>query len=282
MERWKSTGKKWNLKEAQALDIHEIAKMSLPEKAELAQFYRNQFQLRANTFVKALVVPYAFSKMYKDYEEIANSPKISDVRKAINPDTTVVISNGRYRELSPEFDALPKPGYYLTNYIHRFQSFFNAKSSTVKGWEEISRQQDTELFGADYIQKRKYTYVTDENGKRRRIELQGPFFEIRPKNRLTDVERVKFWSIVDEAKRAGWLNKFGYSSEQMHRQIATLWTNSIFSTKDIDDAYDTIYNLLGVERLKEGKYPEHKSGIVGDFFQQVGDEDALGEVDIFE
>lgn len=281
MERWKPSGKKWTLKEAQALDIHTIAKMPLPEKAELAQFYRNQFQLRANTFVKALTIPYAFSKMYRDFEEIANSPKISDARKAINPDTSVVVSKGRYRELSQEFDALPKPGYYLTNYIHRFQSFFNAKSSTVKGWQEIARRQDIELFGADYIQKPKYAYTKDENGKRHRIEFQGAFFDIRPKNQLSDAERIKFWAIVDEAKSAGWLNRFGYSSEQLHRQIASLWLEHSFSTKDIDEAYDKIYKILGVERSKEGKYPEHKPGITGDFFQQADAEDVLGEVDVF-
>lgn len=280
-ERWKGTGRKWTLAEAKNLNILEIGKMDLQSKAELAQFYYRQFNLRANSFVKAQRVPYAFSKLLRDFDSLSKSDKANPLMREVSLDSPVVAASGRYRTLSEPWASMTNPRQSLTSYILRMQDFFNAKTSTLKGWESVGLKQDMRLFGADAVFSKKYGYVIDENGKRRRVEKAGPFVEMRPRYRMTDSERVKFWAIVDLAKEAGWMNKFGYSSEQMHRQIASLWLSGELNIDDIDAAYDRILEMLEIKRSDERRYPEHAPRKNGDPIQPDEDEDAL-EGDYFE
>ena len=278
-ERWKGAGRKWTLNEAKSLNIMQIGKLDLQEKAELAQFYYRQFNLRANSFARAMRVPYAFSKIMRDFDDLTKSDRVNSLMREVSLDSPVVVAKGRYRELSEPWASMRNPKQSLTSYILRMQDFFNAKTSTLKGWDSVGYNQDVQLFGTDAVFSKKYGYVIDENGKRRRVEKFGPFVELRPKYRMTDSERVKFWAIVDLAKQAGWLNKFGYSSEQAHRQIASLWLSGELNKDDIDAAYDKIQDILGVKRANERRYPEHAPGVTGDPIQPDGDVDVLEEGD---
>lgn len=275
-DKWKSLKHKWTLEEAQKLGTLSIAKMPLSEKAELAQFYYRQFGLRANSFVKAMTIPYAFHKIYIDFDKIAKSPNVSDDRRNLSLEAPIVVRKGKYRTLAEPFANMDNPSAALNYYITRMQSFFSSKSSTVKGWKEVAERQDMELFGVNANQYRKYTYVIDENGKRRRKELLGAFFHVTPKYRLTDSERVKFWSIVDLAKDAGWLNRFGYSSAQTHRQIASLWMSGFLDHDDINSAYDEILKIIESKDNLRHKYPDIIKGEPGSPF---GQSDGKGEID---
>lgn len=270
-DRWKPTYKKWTLAEAQKLGTLGIARLTIPEKAELAQFYYRQFNLRANSFVRSLRVPYAFSKIMSDFDKMASSDKLSALQREISLDTPIVKTRGRYRTLTYPFSNMENPGPALNNYIRRMQAFFNAKSSTIAGWNEVSLQQDIQLFGANVENYRRYGYITDENGKRKRKEMYGPFMKVTPKYRMTDAERIKFWAVVDLAKDAGWLNRFGYSSTQAHRQIASLWQNGTFDHNDIDAAYTKILEILGQQDVMRGMYPDQMNGGYGNPLPHKGE-----------
>lgn len=262
-DRWKPAKKKWTLAEARELGTLGIARLTIPEKAELAQFYYRQFNLRANSFVRSLTVPYAFSKIMSDFEKMSSSDRLSALQREISLDAPIVKPSGRYRTLNYPFSNMENPGPALNNYIRRMQAFFNAKTSTVAGWKEVSLQQDIQLFGANVENYRRYAYITDENGKRRRKELTGPFVSVTPKYRMTDAERIKFWAIVDLAKDAGWLNRFGYSSAQAHRQIASLWLSGTLDHNDIDAAYSKILEILEEQDVIRGMYPDQINGGYG-------------------
>ena len=259
MDRWKGVGRRWTLKSAQKLNIFDIAKMSTQAKAELAQFYYRQLNLRTNSFVRANVIPYAFTKLYRDFNRVQTSSMTSHDQKLLTLDEPVVVPNGKYRQLSENFANMRNPDAQLRNYIMRMQSFFGAKTSSVKGWREVSEEQDRSLFGVEAVSKGdKYGYIIDpETGKRKRVPKFGPFIEIRPKYRLNDDERRKLWEIIDLAKDAGWLNVYGYDSDQAHRQIASMFINGEFEVNDIDRAYHQILEKISDRQQGLDKYPEY-------------------------
>lgn len=256
-ESWKGTGKKWTLKEAKALSPFAVYKMSLPEKAELAQFYYRQFNLRVNSFVKAQTIPYAFTKLVTDFEKPTHPERMTRDMLKMTINEPVVKGKGK-RTLSDTFANMDNPSVALNRYVMRMQSFFNSKSSTVKGWEAIGLEQDKALFGVDVTEVKKYRYIKDENGKRKR-----QYYTIvveNPKYRMTDDERTKLWAIIDMAKEAGWLNRFGYSSEQAHRQIASLWMNGEISHDDIDKAYAKVQEILNEKKELRTRYHDETEG----------------------
>lgn len=268
MKRWKGAGKKWKLNEAQELGTLRIAKLPLQEKAELAQFYYRQFKLRETQFVNRLRVPFAYSKIVRDFENMASSDKLSSWQREISLDIPIVSAKGRYRTLAEPFASADNPNAALNNYIRRMQSFFAAESSTISGWESIGKRQDYELFGGKDIivksKRGKYDYI-DENGIKHRYV---------PNESLSDAERTKFWTIVGMAKDAGWLNRFGYSSNQLHREMASLFVNGTFNdltVDDIDAAYNRVEELTKKKEHMEMGFPEYAPGISGNPTQQVGE-----------
>lgn len=246
MEKWKVSGKKWTLKEANALSPLQISAMTLPERAELANFYFRNFNLRVSTFVRAMEVPFALTKIFRDMEDIKNRPHKEGYVPFNLESAPASVSKG-YISLKGSFAETSYPAQSLYSYINLMQEFFLAKSSTVKGWREIGLQQDIRLFG------------TDENGN--------------PLNRLTDAERIKFWSIYHEAERNGFSNRYGYDSTQAHRAMAQLWQKGNFVALDIDAANATLDDMIN---NRVTSYPEHKPGVDGDFFQQ---NDAFADVE---
>lgn len=268
MTRWKGVGKKWKLKEAQEIGTLSIAKLPLQQKAELAQFYYRQFKLREQQFVNKLRVPFAYAKIERDFEQMADSDKLSSWQREITLDTPIVIAKGRYRTLAEPFASADNPNAALNNYIRRMQSFFDSQSSTISGWESIGKRQDYELFGGKDI------IVKSKRGKYDYIDANGIKHRYVPNQSLTDAERTKLWMVIDMAKAAGWLNKFGYSSNQLHREMASLFVNGTFNgfdVSDIDDAYNKVSELIKDKERMEARFPEFTPGISGNPTQQVGE-----------
>ena len=278
VEKWKPLHKKWTLAETQKLSPFAVYRMPLAEKAELAQFYYRQFNLRVESYAKAQTIPYAFTKLLNDFENPVNANRLTADQRAITLDSPVVTTKGHKRQLTGPFADMENPNSALNHYVTRMQSFFDSKSSTVSGWREIGAKQDLALFGANVEEYRKYGYVM-ENGRRKRKEMFGPFARITPKYQMTDAERIKFWSIVDMAKQAGWLNRFGYSSSQAHRQIASLWMSGVLVHDDIDAAYNKILELLDAKAELRDKFPDDIDGAMDSPFAQNGGGDGIEQSD---
>lgn len=256
--KWKGAAK-WNLKSAQGVGAFALLKMNMQQKAELAQFYYNQFNLRVNTYTPA-EIPFAFTQILNNFDRMQKSDKLTSLQRAITLDEPIVIAKGRYRELNYPFSEMENPNASLNSYIRRMQNFFDAKTSTVSGWREVARAQDIALFGAE--KSKKYHYEKGEDGKRRRV------YEQIPKHTLTDEERRKLWQIIDLAKDAGWLNRFGYDSGQAHKEIAGLWMNGAFNDidgilDDIDSAYNRILTIIDDKEKKRGMFADVTPGIEG-------------------
>lgn len=254
--RWKGAGKKWNLKSAQGVGTVHLLKMNLQQKAELAQFYYNQFNLRVNTYNPA-ELPFAFTQLLRSFEQASKSERLSPLQRRMSVETPVVVAKGRYRELNYPFSEMENPNASLNNYIRRMQAFFDAKTSTVAGWREIGKQQDIAFFGG--IRGTKYHYETDENGKRHRV------YEMIPKFTLTDSERRELWQIIDMAKDAGWLNRFGYDSGQAHKELASLFMRGDFANpeKDLEKAYASILSAMERKEAERGKLKDIMPGVEG-------------------
>lgn len=282
--KWKGAGK-WNLKSAQGVGNLALLKMNMQQKAELAQFYYNQFNLRVNTYTPA-ELPFAFTNLLHNFDRMQKSDKLTSLQRAITLEEPVVIAKGRYRELNYPFSEMKNPNASLNSYIRRMQSFFDAKTSTVAGWREVAKAQDISLFGS--VRGTKYHYEKGKDGKRHRV------YEEIPKYQLTDGERRKLWQIINLAKDAGWLNRFGYDSGQAHKELASLWMKGAFNdiddiTGDIDAAYNRILAIMQEKEEKRGMYADVTPGIEGnpilrndeggDNVEQSGQPDLLSQDD---
>lgn len=256
--RWKGADK-WNLKSAQGVGTLALLKMSMQQKAELAQFYYNQFNLRVNTYTPA-ELPFAFTQLVHNFSRMQKSEKLTPLQRAITLESPIVVSNGRYRELNYPFSEMENPNASLNSYIRRMQAFFDAKTSTVSGWREVSKAQDISLFGS--VRGTKYHYEKGDDGKRHRV------YEEIPKYNLTDEERRKMWQIINLAKDAGWLNRFGYDSGQAHKELAGLWMKGAFNDiddilGDIDKSYNRILAIMKEKEEKRGMFADVTPGIEG-------------------
>lgn len=262
--KWKGIGKRWNLKSAQEVGLIDLMRMNTQERAELAQFYRNQFINRVEQFARSSRVGYAVSKVFRDMEDV--NKKLGFHLDAFEP---IVVAHGKTRQLNDEFAMRKNPQNALASYISVMQDFFKAKSSTISGWDAIGKAQDIRLFGAHVERTGKFhwqrypngEYVLDKNGKRiREWEIvETPLYT------LTDAERIIFWRVYEEVRKTGWNGINDYSSDSQ-RLFATQWQTGNFNRLDFDSAYKALTDILD-ERPKG--YPEHVPGINGDFFQQT-------------
>lgn len=252
MAKWKGVGRRWNLKKAQDVGMFELAKMSTQEKAELAQFYYNEFNRRSEQFVRAGVIPYAWRKMFRDYQKRAESDKVSDLQRAISLDSPIVEKTGHYRQLAYPFSEMSNPSPSLSAYIRRMQAFFKSKTSTVKGWKEVSNAQDVALFGGEL--NGKYRYAKDENGKRHRVYI------IVPNDTLSEAERIALWEVIDLAKDEGWLNRFGYDSGQAHKDIASLYFSGEITHGDIEKALKDINDIINQRERRRTEFSDVATG----------------------
>lgn len=254
-QSWKVTGRKWTLSEAANLSPMSIATMNVGERAELASFLYRNFNLRVASFVRANEIPFALTKILRDFNRIQTSTDLPFSRRALNLEQAPAYVRKGHIYLSSMFDNNQYAGASLASYIAQLQAFFRSKSSTVSGWRQIGLEQDLRLFGYKMTPRARTYNAT-----------------VEPAYRLTDDERRKFWAIWDEAKRAGWENLFGYDSGQAHRELASMWRSGNFSSMDIDDAYIKMEKLMREKANKvPGYYEEHKPGTDSDPIQR-GDE----------
>ena len=251
---WKKAGRRWKLADAQKVGTLSLAAMNLREKAELAQFYYNQFNLRVNNYNPG-EIPFAFTNLLETFDKASKSNRLTDLQRQISLDTPIVVQKGKKRVLNYPFSEMDNPNASLNSYIRRMQSFFDAKTSTTAGWREVSSAQDIMLFGGHRTGK--YHYEKDENGKRHRV------YEIAANNRLTDNERRQLWRIIEQAKDAGWLNRFGYESGQTHRELASLWLTGDLRIDDIEIAEERIRQIMDDKEAKRGRFADVTQGIEG-------------------
>lgn len=253
--KWKRAGKKWTLKEAQNVGPIQLRRMTTEQRAELAQFYRNQFQLRLRQFTNAGVVSFAVSKLTGDMQEVSEKLDMK-----MDPFANVVTAKGKSRVLAPNFAERKNPQNALAAYIGMMQDFFKAKSSTVKGWKDIGEAQDKRLFGEVpiavipgrlYKKQQKIKYKTDLA------------------YRMTDAERVLFWKVYREVSKTGWTSINDYSSDSQ-RAFATQWMNGDFNHKDFESAY---HKMLSYLDERPDALREDSPGASGNPFQPEGDVD---------
>lgn len=251
---------RWTLKSATSLPLIELMKMDTRERAELAQFLHNQFQLRVNSFVRAGTVSYALNKIYQDVEKVNEKLGFS-----LDLDANVVTSKRGMRVLSTEFAERKNPQNALASYISLLQGFFSWKSSTVKGWREIGEKEDKRIFGVNTV--RAYRYEIGADGKRHRIYYDK---EVGPKYQMTDAERIQFWRVYEDLYKTGWTN-LTYSSESQ-REFGSLWMKGKLSVSSFEDAYSHMEAMLSAV---PDKIEEHAPNVQGDFFQRKGGRDSF-------
>lgn len=262
----------WTLEKAQALTPLQLAGMSASRRNQLAQFYQNVLRLRVASYKRAGVEPYAYMKLQEDFEKANNNYYTRGQVPGLFEQILVGGAFGKqgFGELSEAYQSIRDPNAAINQYIYRLKTFFASKSATVAGWRDITKQQDIQLFGAEYRFRNKYVMEKSADGKRHRVYLAGPYVEVTPNDTLTESDRKKLWSIIDLAKDAGFMNVFGYSSEQVHREIASMFKRGEFSTDDIDAAHAKILRLIAEKQGLEGKYEEHAPGNSGDVFLRPG------------
>lgn len=253
----------WTLAKANELTPLKLAAMSEDERARLAQFYQNTLRLRVASYARAGVEPYAFTKLERDFEK-ANSSRMRDRIPGLFEQ---IVRSGK---LTDSYNNLRDPSATVNQYIYRMRTFFASKSSSVAGWRDVAKQQDIQLFGAEYKFRNKYIMEQGEDGKRHRVYVQGAFVDVIPKGTLSDSDRRKLWAIIDLAKDAGFMNVFGYNSDQVHRELASMYKNGEFSVDDIDTANDKILKMIAKKQGLEDKYEEHSPGNSGDVFRRTG------------
>lgn len=224
---WKGTAKKWTLNEAKSLSPMRIAIMNTQERAELANFLRNQFNTRLSTFTRAGEIGYAVAKLAEDFEKMSDKLGMS-----VDPFEPVIVSRGKSKTLSPAFADRKNPQNALFSYIVTMQDFFNAKSSTLKGWREIKQEQDFRLFG--YTEK-----VPSKKVKGRQYYKNVKRLDYT----MSDAERITFWRTYKMLKRTGWTEINSYDSD-IQRKFGSAWRTGKFDKTDIEAAFSEMLKVF--------------------------------------
>lgn len=244
---WRGSGRKWTLKAALAVGPIELVRMDTRERAELANFLRNQFQLRMSTFRRAGVTGYAEVKLRDDMEGLNKKFNLH-----MSPDMRIMTRKGRERYLDPEFARRKNPQNALATYVTLMQDFFTAKSSTVKGWRAIGEAQDRRLFGET-------TREVPVRGKKGVVRYVSEL-----NYRMTDQERINFWKVYREVYRTGWTSINSYSSNDQ-REFASKWMSGTFNRLDLEAA---MVRMLEAFSTRPDIIEEHPAGVWGDPIQQ--------------
>lgn len=259
--KWRGTKHRWTLREMQSIDLasFEFLKMSVQERAELAQSMYNAYQTRRRQFIRAKTTGFALMKLEEDFE----TPALK--RRGITNATAPILINKRTRELNPAFLMTGNPHNALAAYINVMQDFLTAKSSTVKGWRQIAKEQDARLFGEKY---------TIRIGKRKG---ETAWRLKRGQYRMTDNERTMFWKVYRELYKAGWSGVNDYSSDSQ-REVASYFTTGEFRYLDMDEIVIKLKERMNIHpEFAE----EHISGRINDPFQQAHDVEDEGSKDVW-
>lgn len=170
-DTWKPT-QKWTMKSAMEVKLPELMKMSLGERADLAQFFQSAFKRRYNEAVKAESMPYGVQKIIDDMEIVREMYGVSLMNR--------VVSGTRDRRLTAKWKKVPYAANVLTAYISSLQDFFTWKSNSVAGWNKIKSKESGDLFG--------WKWEKQVNGRRKKV----PIYQ------MNDDERRQFWKVYHE------------------------------------------------------------------------------------
>lgn len=240
---WKRPDKKWTMNEAVRLSTIDVMRMNVGERAELAEFLRQQFIRRRGQFERAGLNSFAFTKLEDDIDLVRRSDKISGTiwnvtDKYFDEPIIYRFSNGD-RELTANWAYLQRPANSLASYISVLQDFFLAKSSTVRGWKEITAEQDARLFG---VKTRRRRRVLNSDGKTYHYEYVEVYEN--PTRRMTDAERTQFWRLMRQYRESAWDREHGYSSESQRELAAYIVDGQISLSEDLEEAESKLYNLI--------------------------------------
>lgn len=119
----------------------------------------------------------------------------------------------------------------------RYSKFFNDKTSSQRGIEEVNAEQDKRIFG------------TDGSG--------------RPARSMDDMERRKFWAVYDEYNNLHPTGIAAFSSETIQKAIGRIsLTGKDFNLMD---------SLNEVHEILEREYRDRTDGSVPNVFSGRGD-----------
>lgn len=240
---WQRPNKRWTMNEAIRLDTADVMKMTIPERAELAEFLRQQFVRRRGQFERAGLKSFAFTKLEDDIDLVRRSDKVNGTIWNTTDkyfDTPVVRRFvGNEATLDMSWAYLRRPANSLASYIVTLQDFFNAKSSTVRGWKRITAEQDARLFG---VQNQRRKRVLNSDGKTYHYEYVAVYEN--PKRRMTDDERTNFWRLMRQYKESSWDREHGYSSESQRELAGYITSGKISLSEDLEEAENRLYNLI--------------------------------------
>lgn len=241
----KSIQNKWTVESALKMDINDIRKMKIPERAELAQFLQNAVNTRVRSYSRAKNYshPYAYQKMQEDFRELM---EISDYKFDFN--SPIVEGRGKNRYLSKEYAALSFPASRIMSYITQARNFLSSKSSTVSGWRDIIRNESMKLFGYRTIHSKRGDYI-------------------RLNYLMTEDERTAFWKLYEELKKSGSVAM--YDSESMRSTGFTrIWrekqSRGEWNYNDLTSMMNTMLEEMRKSGTPIRDIVEHKPGMVQD------------------
>lgn len=241
----KSIQNKWTLDSALKLDVNDIRKMKVPERAELAQFLQNAVNTRARSYSRAKSYnhPYAYKKLQEDIRELM---EIGDYNFDFN--APIVEGRGKNRHLSKEYAALAFPASRIMSYITQARNFLSAKSSTVSGWKAIIRNESMKLFGYRTIHSKRGDYI-------------------RLNYLMTEDERAAFWKLYEELKKSGSVAM--YDSESMKSTGFTrIWrekqSRGEWNYNDLTSMMNTMLEEMRKSGTPARDIVEHKPGMSQD------------------
>lgn len=247
-DKWKLT-KKWTMREVNKLKIplrmgygvtydkSAIDEMSLHELADLSQYLQDMYKRRVREAKKTGVTPYGIIKLQNEYNKQfddiidVNGKKMSiGEALGINLDSPITKGVKGSRVFSQSYANMRYARQSLEGYINSMLNFFSWKSSTVKGWEAITKAQDIRLFGVD------------EKGA--------------PLKRMSDEQRTKFWSAIDELRKRS-TNALDY--EHSEPLVTANWLTLFDENADIN-WNDPTSLMLAMEKIINGEeliFPEY-------------------------
>lgn len=248
IRKWKLT-RRWTVAEAQKLDWKDIAEMSMPERADLANFYYTTFRRRLNTAKKAGIMPYAIKKLQDDFDkiyseeiELSNGEKIT-MKDFLGFDleTPIVTQKKGQRMLNPKLQKIEYANNTLLGFLAMMKEYFSWQTGTVGGWNKFTKKQDIMLFGKD------------EKG--------------RPNYRMSDEERTKFWHVYNELRKRG-MTMVQDSETLIQSGLTILWQEEHFSSMDMIDIVKMLEKMDLGNLSNIIQYPEISEGNQDNPFQQ--------------
>lgn len=105
----------------------------------------------------------------------------------------------------------------LMQEVFRLQSFFNARTSTVRGSRAVAREQDIRIFGS-----------TDDG---------------KPKRRMTWAQRERYWSLYDEFINQKKNAYYIFTSDKIQQYLGEMVVNGASLSVESDNI-ENIYNQL--------------------------------------